>query len=465
MRRALLILLALGSLSGCGGGRELQAEFASARGLVVGNDVRVGGAVAGSVEAISLSARGTAIVTLSLADDEPAPRADAVAAIRPADLLGDTYVAYGPGTDEAALDGRVPLAQTTTVARLDDLLATFDPGVRAALRALLVEGGIALDRRGADLARLTVALRPALREADAALRALDAERADLAALVADAERAAAPLAARAEDAGAAVERFAEVLDATAARPVALGAGLDGLPATLRALRSTSVRLAGAAGDARALAERLGAVAPLLAEVTAGAPALLEDARSATRAASPALGDLTALLRDARPTLEDADRGLGSLAEVGPETAELAAIVADTAPGISKGFFDNFADQAAEPGDQPFDPFADPLRAYWRGAAVFTCESFGVPVAPGCLRRFLGVQRSERERRRPRVPVPAPVATQGPAPTVTPRPSPPGVPAVPDVPKLPRVPVPEPVAPVVDGAQDTADGLLDFLLGP
>ena len=36
----------------------------------------------------------------------------------------------------------------------------------------------------------------------------------------------------------------------------------------------------------------------------------------------------------------------------------------------------------------FDPFAEPTRAYWRGAAVFTCETFGVPVAPGCLTKAL-----------------------------------------------------------------------------
>ena len=27
-------------------------------------------------------------------------------------------------------------------------------------------------------------------------------------------------------------------------------------------------------------------------------------------------------------------------------------------------------------------------AYWRGAAVFSCEAFGVPVRPGCLTKAL-----------------------------------------------------------------------------
>jgi hypothetical protein len=58
------------------------------------------------------------------------------------------------------------------------------------------------------------------------------------------------------------------------------------------------------------------------------------------------------------------------------------------PGIAQGFFVDFPDQADESGRQPFDPFADPRRAYWRGAAVFSCEAFGVPVRPGCLTKAL-----------------------------------------------------------------------------
>jgi hypothetical protein len=65
-----------------------------------------------------------------------------------------------------------------------------------------------------------------------------------------------------------------------------------------------------------------------------------------------------------------------------------AEVDQAAPGIAQGFFVDFPDQADESGKQPFDPFADPRRAYWRGAAVFSCEAFGVPVAPGCLNRAL-----------------------------------------------------------------------------
>jgi phospholipid/cholesterol/gamma-HCH transport system substrate-binding protein len=451
MRWAALVALAL-ILAGCGGGRELRAEFTSARGLVEGNDVRFGGAVVGRVDDIALTRHGTALVTLALRGAAPAPRTDATATIRPADLLGDTYVAYTPGTGRT-LHGTLPASRTVSVARLDDLLSTFDPGVRAALRALLVESGVALDRRGDDLSRLTVALRPTLEAADGTLRSLSAERAALRAVVADAERATGPLARRTRALGDTVDRLARVVGETGTRPVALGAGLEGMPATLRRLRATTGRLTGTAVAARPLAAQLETVAPQLGQVVEGAPELLSRVRATIRTANPALDALRRLLRDGRPTLVRADRGLRSLAAQAPDIARLAATLAPAAAGISKGFFDNFADQAAEPGNQPFDPFADPTRAYWRGAAVFSCESFGVPVEPGCLRRFLGLPPS-RQRARPR---PAPAASRPvPTPVRTVRPV---VPKLPKVPALPAVPT------VVPHVTQQVQNVLDFLLKP
>jgi ABC-type transporter Mla subunit MlaD len=452
MRCAAALLLVL-ALAGCGGGRELRAEFTSARGLVEGNDVRYAGAVVGRVTDIALSRRGTALVTLALHDSAPAPRADATATIRPADLLGDTYVAYTPGTAARALAGTLPVARTVAVARLDDLLATFDPGVRAALRAVLVEGGIALDRRGPDLSRLTVALRPPLAASDGTLRSLSAERVALRSVIGDAERATGPLAARADALARAVDSLARVVDETAARPEALGALLDGMPAALRTARATTDRLTDTAFAARPLARQLGAVAPALGQVVQDAPPLIARARTTIRTANPALASLRRMLRDGRGTLVDAGGGLSTLADEAPDIARLAATLAPAADGISKGFFDNFADQAAEPGNQPFDPFADATRAYWRGAAVFSCESFGVPVEPGCLRRFLGLPpaaRAKRERpRRPRAPHPV---TEAAPPHVS-------VPAAPELPRLPAVPT------AVPQVTQQVQNVLDFLLRP
>jgi phospholipid/cholesterol/gamma-HCH transport system substrate-binding protein len=410
MTRAIAALVAVLALAGCGGGRVVRAEFTSARGLVEGNDVRLHGAVAGTVRRIELTRRGTARVTLALRAGVPGPRSDAAATVRPADLLGDTYVAYEPGTSRTPLRGAMGVARTAAAARLDDLLQTFDPGVRAGLRALLVESGIALDDRGADLGRLTVALRPALDAADGTLRRLAAEEGALRALIGDAERAATPLAARGRDLAGLVDRLDRVLAETGRRGGALGAGLEGMPATLRAVRSTAGRLATTVTAARPLAAQLRDVAPALGRVISGAPALIGEARSTIRSASPALATLRSTLVAGAPALRSLAAGSAALAGVAPETAQLASEIAPASAGISQGFFENFADQAAESGRQPFDPFADPTRAYWRGAAVLSCETFGVPVAPGCLDRVLPAPApapSPSRKRRPPVALPKP----------------------------------------------------------
>jgi phospholipid/cholesterol/gamma-HCH transport system substrate-binding protein len=401
MRRAAGALVAVAVVAGLAlllwpsaSAREFRAELASARGLVVGNDVRVLGAVAGRVTDVALSPRGTAIVTFTLDDGVPGPRADATAAIRPVDLLGDNYLALDPGR-AGTLRGAIPLAQTSNAPRLDELLAAFRPGVRDALRLLLVESGVALDRRGADLGRATIALRPALDAAAGVAREVDAQNAALSALVRDAERGAGQLARRSRDLGPLVAGLDTTLRTVATRSAPLGAALRGAPALLQALGSTAGRLEGTARAAQPVAESLRAAAAPLGDAVAQLPQLAQRLQRTASAVRPAVRGLRDLLVRGAPTFGTLGVALGSLHDIAPQTDALLTTVEKAAPLVSKGFFVNFADQGAEPGTQPFDPFADPKRGYWRGAAVFSCEAFGVPVAPGCLQKVLSRQRSDR----------------------------------------------------------------------
>jgi len=148
---------------GGGGGYVLKAEFTNARGLVVGNDVRVNGAPAGSVKDIELTDRGTALVTLELHDGLPEARADASASIRPVGpARRHLPVAVARHGAEPLPGGRIAAARTTNAPRLDQLLNVFQPSQRLGLKALLVETGVALDSRGVDLNRAFAELRPAL---------------------------------------------------------------------------------------------------------------------------------------------------------------------------------------------------------------------------------------------------------------------------------------------------------------
>jgi phospholipid/cholesterol/gamma-HCH transport system substrate-binding protein len=443
------------------GGPVVQAEFTSARGLVEGNDVRVGGAPAGTVESLELTSRGTALVTIRLHDGIAPPRADASAAIRPVDLIGDNYVALDPGTDPRPLADPIAPARTLNAPRLDDLLRSFEEPEREGMKAILVEAGIALDGRGADLNRAVLALRPALEAADSVTAELGSQTADLREFVTAAERVTSQAAARDDDLGRLVAALDTTLHATADRPEALDAALEGLPGSVEELGGLAPRLTAVIREALPLAESLQRSAPGRAAAGAGAGPFLATAGETIGDLDLVIARGTDLLARSDPTLTGFDRAFARLTETGPEYERFLDALVPAAPAIAEGFFVNFPDQAAEPGDQPFDPFSDPRRHYWRGAAVFSCQTFGVPIEPGCLQKFLDRGRSRREDR-DRDPAASGVGDGSPAAPTSPASpaSPPAGGAEPEgpaIPPLPNLPVGDPAEPLQD--------LLDTLVGP
>jgi ABC-type transporter Mla subunit MlaD len=395
-----VVVLAVALLAAAGGvlgverltrgaeGERVVAEFADARGLVVDADVLIAGAKAGRTESIELTDRGTARVTLRLHDGLEAPRTDAKAAIRPADLLGDVVLDLSPGAATAPLRGEIPTARTVNAPRLEQALETFDEPVRDGLRALFVEGGRALAGRGADLAQTLVAVRPAITATDGVLRELDSQQAALRSVVDDAGRAVAGLASTSSEGERALVGLERRLGTVAAERESLRAGVRELPGTLRRVRETAGTLSATVGRVTPLADDARALVPGLRTAT---QRLRPFARQASRARDlrPALAALRTTLGDGRGTFRSLTAGLRGLTATAPSLDATAAAFEEAAPAISKGFFVNFADQGAEPGRQPLDVFADPSRNYWRGAAVFSCEAFGVPVEPGCMAKAFG----------------------------------------------------------------------------
>ena len=207
----------------------VRAEFTSASGLLEGNDVRVQGAPAGTVERIELTKRNTALVTMRLKDGIEPPRRDATAAIRPVDLLGDNYVTLSLGDDAAPLKGTIAPRSTSNAPRLSDLLSVFRPSVRRGLHALFVELGRGVDRRGEDIGRAAVALRPGLDATDELMRELGSQRASLRSLIEDAHRTTRQLAPRDRALGGLVDSLATTLRTTADNSRALDQTLAGGP--------------------------------------------------------------------------------------------------------------------------------------------------------------------------------------------------------------------------------------------
>lgn len=381
-------------------GNTVRAEFSSARGLLPNNDVRIGGAVAGSVRSIDLTERGTALVTLDLHDGLSQARADATAAIRPVDLLGDTYVSLDLGTRDAApLHRPIPLARTSNAPRLSDVLNAFRPGARGGLQALLVELGVALDSRGPEFNRTAIALRPAIRATDQVLGELSSQNADLSALVADAQRVTGQVAPRDRELRRLVGAFADTLAATAAHTPQLDRGLAKLPPTLEQATGVARALEGTAVAAEPLARTLGRAAPGLDAAARDLGPFLGDARRAVRQLRPVVPKLTALLTRGAPAFAGLAEGGAALRKSAPALSALMSALVPAVPKISEAFLVDFADQASEPGNQPDTPTVDPARRFWRGAAVFTCEAFGRPIEPGCFSGYLAQRRQADARAR------------------------------------------------------------------
>ena len=268
---------------------SLKAEMPSAANLVVGNEVRIGGARVGAIDEITAERQddGTSIAVVGLRLEkaaEPLPE-DSTVLIRPKSVLGLKYVELTRGeSDEGFDDGdRIPLAAATpTPVEFDEVANMFDAETRDAIQGNLEGFGDAFAGRGSSINQAIGSLSPLLRDVLPVLRNLSDPETGL-------ERFFAELGDAASEAAAVADEQAELfrnLDTTfaalreVARPYiqeAIEEGPPTLDAAIRELPRQRAFLVNSEG--------------LFRELRPGARAL--------RAAAP---DLAAALRVGTPTL-------------------------------------------------------------------------------------------------------------------------------------------------------------------
>jgi ABC-type transporter Mla subunit MlaD len=189
---------------------ELKAEVPSAANLVVGNDVRIGGARVGFVDGITAKRRddGSTIAVLDLTLERsvsPLPR-DSTLIIRPRSALGLKYVEITRGTETGGYDdgGTIPItAATPEPVEFDEVLNMFDEETRIAAAANTTGFGDAFAGRGESINTAIGAFRPLLEDVvpvaqnlsapETGLRRFFRELGDAAAIVAPAAEAQAQL--------------------------------------------------------------------------------------------------------------------------------------------------------------------------------------------------------------------------------------------------------------------------------
>src|SRR5438477_11151040 len=132
----------------------VNAEFASANGLVPQAEVRVSGVHVGTVLAIDDGNDGGALVRMALQPDAGL-RQDTRAVIRPKTLLGEKFVELvrPQQSDQAYLQSGATIAkaQTGQAIEIDDILNAMDAPTRKAMSESFRQLGIALDGRQQDI--------------------------------------------------------------------------------------------------------------------------------------------------------------------------------------------------------------------------------------------------------------------------------------------------------------------------
>jgi ABC-type transporter Mla subunit MlaD len=421
------------------GTREIVAEFRDAFPTIEGMQVRTDGAISGSIGKIRVDDRGLAEVTLLVDKTIPAPRADATATIRQADSTGDSYIAYEPGTASKALPqkdgkGRIacaaatpvsPCANTLAAPRLDDLINAFGPPEQAGVKLILDNLSDAVAHRGLDINRAALDLVPALDAANHAVVEVNTQNAALKRLIGDMEAVSGQAASRRVELGRLIGSLARTLHTTADAAVPLDAGLRALPATETQLQSTFADLGRAADATRPLAAQLAAGAPDLGSLLDKAPGFLDDVRAALHQGGPTLDLTRKLLAAGAPTIEaDPQRVVTGSFDLAPALSNLLKGIlggdetikgffgdeTNGAPDGRAGFGFGLGAIASEPGNQAGYPGDWTTRNFVRFDPIINCQSFGVPVKPGCLASVLAADAPRRHRhppaKAPRKPRPA-----------------------------------------------------------
>jgi phospholipid/cholesterol/gamma-HCH transport system substrate-binding protein len=259
---------------------KLRAELPSAANLVVGNDVRIGGARVGFVDGITAERRddGSNIAVLDLTlerDAAPLPR-DSTLIVRPRSALGLKYVEITRGSDRQGFeDGdTIPLAAATPApVEFDEVLNMFDDDTRAAAAANTTGFGDAFAGRGESINTAIGALRPLLRDVvpvsenlaspDTNLRRFFAELGEAAAIVAPAAETQAELFVNIDTTFAALREVARpfIQDSISGGPPALDSAIRSFPIQRPFLQNTE----GLFRELRPGVSALRASAPTLAD--------------------------------------------------------------------------------------------------------------------------------------------------------------------------------------------------------
>ncbi|MGE4428570.1 MAG: MlaD family protein [Solirubrobacteraceae bacterium] len=325
----LVVVLAVRGPASDGGAYRFAAVFDTARGVVPGQQVKIAGAKAGTVEAVDLVAGPKARIVMAIDGDLGPFREDASCAIRPEGLISEHFVMCEPGRSARELPAgagglpAVALASTTVPVGLQDVVDVFAAPVADRARLIFTELGLATVARGDDLNEIVRRANPALRDANRLLAILDRQRGVLRRAIDASDEILAGVGERTGDVRGLVSELADLTEETARHDRALTGAVRRLPALLTEIDE-------GLGEVRDATERAG---PFVSTLRRSAPEVVRLSRTLptfVRSADRALPVLERVAKDARSTLRTLDpvlvQAITTLEPLFPMARDLARLL-------------------------------------------------------------------------------------------------------------------------------------------
>jgi len=461
----LLIAGPVASSGQAGDSVSVAAVFRNAAGLVGGEDVKIAGVRAGTVDSVELTDSRLALVRMSV-DSPFAPfHANATCGIRSQSLIGERFIQCDPGTTAAgplsappgSSTPTVPVAQDSAPIDLDLLFDTFRGPYRERLAIILNELGAGLDGRGQDLNAIIRNANPDLAAARRVLRLLNGQRADLVRGIDQTNRVLASVASDPRSVGRFVDKLAGVSRRFGGHEVALEQSVARLPGLLGQAEPALRQLDGLSVQTLPVLHNLRLSAP-------GVRSLATQLGPLARSAEPTLRRLgqtadvgRVALTKSMPFLDSLRRTAVGLAPISPTARDLVNSLVEH--GDTEGLLRFFYNSAL--ATSRFDDISHIFPAHLVGGLCGIYRANEPPVE-GCHGRFTDAPVEFASKRKRRVAAAGPPAGSQPVPGSPPAKSNPLLPRLPSLPSLPGLPnLPSsPIGP----SGGSVGGLLDFLLG-
>ena len=381
---------ALGNSAQGGSTARFDVIFDDARGLVGGQQVRIAGANAGTIDNVALTSDFKARIEATIDGRFMPFHQDATCAIRPQGLISENYVDCDPGTANSpplkASRGHpptVPVTHTAEPVGLLDVFNTFNLPTRQRLMVLVNELGIGTSGRGQDVNQILLRANPTLAVARRAIAILAEQRSQLQTIVDATDRIASEGAAHTPNLDHFLDQAAALTALTAAHSGSLSQSVARLPGLLAAAHPALQQLDTVAVDGTPLLQQIHAAVPALNRVAS-------DLGPFVRAANPGLAKLDAALRKAIPAIRDSTPLLRTLRSYSDRSRSSTQLTATLFENLQRhGFFENFLSIAyyIAASLSRFDATSHLLPIFLVGAQNGACGNYATKPVAGCSAHY------------------------------------------------------------------------------